>query len=238
MPYRKRNVRRARRPRRRVKRRIRRRVHRPLRPSTYNFTRSFVENVELRVDAPPTGWSAVDGGLTRSQPFKLSDLVNYAEFTSLFAQYRLLAVKQEYYFTDTASVNIQSGIYNNTGSKQIIMYINPNAVGTANASVLTEDFFMQSQVAKKRLCLRASGRPVKVYTKLKQLSQIFSAELLNTDYAKIRPRFVSTSEPQAEHYGLDLRLQRVDGEEFSHDASQYPKMKIITKVYFQCRQVQ
>lgn len=240
MPVRRRN-RRKRPVRRNVRRRFhrRRRVPRALRPRTYNFTRQFVENIQLNPSSPPTGWSFVGNGMVRSMEFSLAQLPNYTEFTSLFAQYRILAVKQEYYFTDTASVNIEntSG-YNNTGGKQILMYINPNAIGSANASSLTEDFFMQSQCAKKRLCLRASGRPVKIYTKLKQLSQIYSNEVLNTDYVKIRPKFISTNEVNAEHYGLDMRLERVDGNEFSHGGDEYPHVKIITKLYLQCRQVQ
>jgi hypothetical protein len=209
-----------------------------LRPRTYNFTRQFVENIQLNPGSIPTGWSFVGNGMVRSQEFRISQLPNYTEFTSLFAQYRILAVKQEYYFTDTGSVNVVEGSVNNSGGKQILMYINPNAVGAANAASLTEDFFMQSQCAKKRLCLHASGRPVKIYTKLKQLSQIYSNEVLNTDYAKIRPKFLSTGEVNAEHYGLDMRLERVDGQPFSTGGNIYPYMKIITKLYLQCRQVQ
>lgn len=241
MPYRKRNVRCAR-PRRNIRRRFRRRrrnIPRTLRPRTYNFTRQFVENIELNPASPPSGWSFVGNGMVRSQEFSLALLPNYTEFTALFAQYRLLAVKQEYYFTDTGSININTTTgYNNSGGKQILMYINPNAIGSANAASLSEDFFMQSQCAKKRLCLHASGRPVKIYTKLKQLSQIYSNEVLNTDYVKIRPKFISTNEVNAEHYGLDMRLERVDGEEFSHGGSEYPHVKIITKLYLQTRQVQ
>lgn len=212
-----------------------------MRPRTYNFTRSFVETIDLNSTSPPTGWTAVENGLTRSQPFKISDLPDYAEFQALFSQYRLLAVKQEFFFADTASVNVQKTtvgtVYNNSGNKQIMMYTCPNSVGANNAASLTEQFFMQSQCVKKRLCLNSSGFPIKVYTKLKQLSSVFSAELGNKDYAKSKPRFVSTGEVQTEHYGIDMRLQRVDGEEFSFGGSVYPKVKIVTKVYLQTRQV-
>lgn len=210
-----------------------------MRPRTYNFTRSFVETIDLNSTTPPTGWTAVESGLTRSQPFSLSDLPDNTEFAALFAQYRLLAVKQEYYFCDTASVNIEksSGGYNNSGNKQIMMYTCPNAVGASNAALLTEGYFMQSQCVKKRLCLNAKAAPVKVYTRLKQLSAIFSAELGNTDYAKRHPGFLSTNEKQAEHYGIDMRLQRVDGKDFSFGGSNYPTVKIVTKVYLQTRQV-
>lgn len=207
-----------------------------MRPRTYNFTRSFVETINLNSTTPPSGWTAVENGLTRSQPFQLSDLPDNAEFSALFAQYRLLAVKQEFYFCDTASVNVGPPA-NNPGNKQIMMYTSPNSVGAANASTLTEGYFMQSQCVKKRLCLNAMARPIKVYTRLKQLSAVYSGELGNTDYAKRHPGFISTNETQTLHYGLDMRLQRVDGENFSTGGSIYPTVKIVTKVYLQTRQV-
>lgn len=228
----------ARRPRTR-RRRITKRVRMPMpmRPRTYYFTRSFVETLDLNGTTPPTGWTAVANGLCRSQPFDLSLLPQNSEFINLFAQYRLLAVKQEYYFCDTASVNFTDGTYNNSGNKQILMYTNPNAVGVNNVGNLTEDFFMQSQSCKKRTCLHANGKPIRLYTKLKQLTDVYSGEIGNTDYVKSYPKFVSTTEPRCQHYGIDVRLQRVDNQAFSFGGSVYPKVKIITKIYLQCRQV-
>ncbi len=253
MPKRKRSYAPKRRPFRRVRRTIRRksrmRVHRPMRPSTYNFTRSFVETINLNSTSPPTGWTVVENGLCRSQPFDISQLPNYSEFSNLFMQYRLKAVKQEYYFSDTGSVNHYSQThfkpsvdsaatsYNNSGNKQIMMYTNPNAVGVNNTSSLTEGFFMESQVAKKRLCLKPNPRPITIYAKLHQLTDVYSSELGSTDYAKSRPKFISTGETKTQHYGIDVRLQRIDGQEFSFEGSVYPSVKIITKIYLQCRQV-
>lgn len=205
------------------------RMPRPMRPRSYFFNRSFVETVVLNSTAAPDGWTSVDQGLVRSQPFKLSDLPQYTEFVNMFAQYRLLAVSQEYFFSNTSSDNLNN--------QQIIMYTSPNAQGVANTANLNEAFFMQSQCSKKRLCLTTTGRPVKVYTKLRQLSRIFSGELGNQDFIKVKPKFVSTTEPEAQHYGIDVRLQRVDGQNFSTGSSSYPSVKIVTKVYLQTRQV-
>lgn len=241
MPFRKRIIKR--RP-RRVNRKYGRtrkvpnnRVARPLRPRTYNFTRSFAETIELNNTTPPLGWTSVDNGLVRSQPFKLADLPNYLEFVNLFSQYRLLAVKQEMYFSNTNSVNNVIGTQSDLGNKQIIMYCNPNMVGYDNTSLLTEQFFLESQSSKKKLCLNAIGRPVKIYSKVKQLVKVFSDELDNTDYSKAYPKFVSTGDINTEHYGLDMRLARIDGNIFSTGGNNYPSVKIITKVYLQCRQV-
>lgn len=213
-------------------------VGRPMRPKTYTFCRSFVENVDLNSVTPPSNWTAVESGLVRSQPFALTDLPNYTEFTNLFQQYRLMAVKQEFYFGDTASVNlVTSGGQLNPGNRQIMLYSNPNPVGRANTNNLTEGFFLQSQSSKKRICIHSSGRPVRLYSKLKQLSKVFADEDGNTDYAKSYPKFVSTNEVNTEHYGIDTRIARVDGNNFSYGGTVYPVVKIFTKVWLQCRQV-
>ena len=219
------------------------RMPRPLRPRNYFFQRSFVENVVLNPAAVPADWQVVDNGYCRSQPFKLSDLPQYQEFTNMFAQYRILAVKQDYYFSDTVSTNTGSAPTQTLGSRQLMLYSVPNAQGTNNVANMTEGFFMQSQSAKKRLCLNTLGKPVGLYHKCKQLSRIFSGELGNQDFIKIKPKFVSTAETEAQHYGLDVRIQRVDNNAFSHGSSApqadyaYPTVKIITKLYIQCRQV-
>ena len=136
------------------------RVHRTLQPSTYNFTRSYVENLQLNTSLPPLGWAAVGNGLVRSQSFTLQLLPNFSEFQNLFVQYRLLAVSQEYYFSDTASTNVGTTPNSTQGSKQILMYINPNAVGRDNQLLLTEQFFLESQVAKKEYVYTVQENPL------------------------------------------------------------------------------
>lgn len=218
------------------KTRARRTIARTLKPKTYQFTRSFVDQIKLRNGLNvPTGWTQIpdDHGIVQSRGFKLSDLPNWEEFKNLFSQYRIMAVSQEYYFADTGSINTDTSL----GQKQIMLYANPNSVGADNAANLTEGYYLQSQTTKKRLCLHSSGRPVKLYMKVNQLTGVFSDETGNTDYARCRPKFVSTSEPNTEHYGLDLRLARIDGSDFSTGGDVYPSCKIITKVYLQCRQV-
>lgn len=215
------------------------RMPRPMRPRTYNFTRSMVQTVVLNNDdqTETTGWKKTIGeySMSKQWTFKLEDLPNYSEFVNLYEQYRIMAIKQEYYFSDSVASSVAVGNNVNSSNKQIIMMSTPNSTG--NNHTLNENYFMQSQCAKKKLCLNTMGYPVKVYTKLKQLSRIFSSEEGNQDFIKVSPKFISTNEPKALHYGVDMRLARVDGGEFSLGGSNYPSVKIITKFYMQFRQV-
>lgn len=210
-----------------------------MRPRVYNFTRSFVETIPLvnNADSPsiPSGWSVTaDAGMVKAQAFNLAQLPDYSEFTNLYAQYRIMAVKTTMYFSNTGS----NAGDNTLSNKQILLYMAPNRNGISNTTKpLTEEHFLQTQATKKKLCLNSNGRPISVYMKLNQLNEVFSGTV-NTDYTAVKPKFLSTTETGAPHYGLDFRFQRVDNGQFSDGASVYPQVKMIHKVYLQCRQVE
>lgn len=211
---------------------------RPMRPRVYNFTRCFVETVQLVNNAGgpvPDGWQiAADAGMVKAQAFNLAQLPDYSEFTSLYAQYRILAVKTTMYFSSTNSDQGNEALAN----KQILLYMAPNRNGVGHAvKPLTESHFLQTQATKKKLCLNTNGRPISVYMKLNQLNEVY-AGTVNSDYTAVKPKFISTTETSTPHYGLDFRFQRVDNGLFSAGGSVYPSVKMIHKVYLQCRQVE
>jgi len=234
MPYRRRKIVRRR---RRVIRRVTRRkirVARPMKPLVYNFKRSFVDNIQLNATVAPDGWYANTNGIYQTNTFNLGQVNDPLDFTNLFASYRILAAKQQYYFSNSVSEA--------PGNTQLIMYMKPNRTGaiytnTPPYSPLREVDFLDTQSYKKRLCLSTNGHPVSVYQKVHQLQEVYH-NIGNTDYAVAKPKFISTGEYQTPHYGMDCRIQRVDGEPFSEGTTDYPHCKIITTIYFQCRQVQ
>lgn len=202
-------------------------------PKTYSFKQSFVETIELNTSAVPTGWTVNGNALVQQMVFNLQDISNYGRFTGMFAQYRLKSARSEFFFSATSS-DVSDPNTAQSGNRQIIVYTMPNRVGSVET--LTEDAFLQTQAHKKDLALTGMGKPVVCYTKLAQLSSMFASGI-NTDYAKVEPRFISTQESNTPHYGLDIRIERVDGKEFSNGSATYPYVKIIHTVYFETRQV-
>lgn len=202
-------------------------------PITYKFKQTFADSIQLNTSAPPTGWSANGNALVQQMVFNLQDLASYTRFTNLFAQYRLLSAKTEMFFGNTVSDTLDTAT-SNSGNRQIIVYTMPNRIGSVET--LTEDAFLQTQCHQKQLALKTDGKPVLCYTPLSQLSSTYQSGI-NTDYAKQSPKFISTQESNTPHYGLDIRIQRVDGEEFSQSTATYPFVKILHTVYFECRQV-
>ena len=204
-------------------------------PLTYKFRQTFVDNVELNTSTAPAGWSANGNALVKQMIFTLGDIPNFSRFTNMFAQYRLTAVKTEMLFSNNVSdLQDPSGSSTVVGNRQIVVYTMPNRVGAPET--LTEDAFLQTQAHQHKLALNTTGEPLTYIQHLSQLANTYQSGI-NTDYAKRKPLFISTQEQNTGHYGLDMRIQRVDGEAFSRGTATYPTVKILHTVYFECRQV-
>ncbi len=172
MPYRRRATTR-RRPRRGRKRlalgRKRTRVPRaPTRMSVYNFTRDIESNLDLgRITAGGLGplglWYTADGGIAGSHAITLSDLPLQTEFTPLFKQYRIVAVKT--YMYPAANV-FTAGTGVSTQNNNVMMRMAPNQTGVPIAAGNAALDWNQLQ-AKKRWVIRPD-KPIIWYTKLKQ----------------------------------------------------------------------
>lgn len=128
-------------------------IARPMRPRVYNFTRSYVETIQLvnNADAPgiPAGWSVTaDAGMVKAQAFNLAQLPDYTEFTSLYAQYRILAVKTTMYFSST---NSNAGD-NTLANKQIMLYMAPNRNGFPIQSSHLQNHISYKHRRRRRSC--------------------------------------------------------------------------------------
>ena len=177
---------------------------------------------------PPVNWdTSSSDAITTNTLFKLQDLSDYSDFTNLFSQYKINAAKMEMYF----SQNVVEETPGTTSAPcQVIVYMAPNRTGSTEN--LTEQWFLNNQTSRKKLGIVASGRPVTMYMPLRQLSERY-ASTTNTDYATMRPSWVSTSETTTAHFGNVLRMQYVNGEDMRPTV-----VKVIWTYYIACKQVQ
>ncbi len=182
---------------------------RGLRQSTYMFKRRLTSVVNLN-DTNNGGWTTITGGggMFKQWVFKLSDLADTTDFSSLFRRYKINAVKVQLAFSNTGS---DANGYNFNNNYQLQIYTAQNRSGRTDEE-LTEAEFMNIQASKKRLCLNG-GKPLNFYMRTNQLTETY-ASAVNTDYAVTRPRYVSTGETGCEHYGLNMFINRVDGQAF------------------------
>lgn len=200
-----------------------------LTPPTYRFKRSLQETLILNSASAPTNWTALENGIVITYSFSLSSINARTDFTNLYKQYRLKGVRMTGYYSNT-----QSTVYNSN----TLMYMIQSPFGNTTPTDLTETFFLDHQLHKRKVCLNSrGGKCFDIFTPLFQLQETY-AGTLNTDYALTRPRWISSKEPDTPHYGVSMRLQRVDGNPWTTSSeNEYPSIKIIYTLYLECRHV-
>lgn len=244
MPFRKKTNRK-----RTVRRNVRKkrqlvRVQRGLnRPAVHIFRRSITQTIQISTTAVPEGWYASGNNLYKNWGFALNSITSYNDFSDLFKYYKLSGARVQMYFSNTNSSSaavgaLATGVYN--PNSQIIMHLDTNHDGEDSASSGLEQTYLDSQTAKKKLCLNTMGRPIDIYMPLKQNSLMHGVGGTGTphDYATVKPRWIATTEPTTPHYGFKMMLQRVDGQNFTSITSNAQYVKIITTLYIQCKKVQ
>lgn len=211
-----------------IKRRKKRYVGRPnprqkLMPSLYFFKRSATEVIELSNASIPTGWSMDGNAYYRQFFYSLNQLTDYADFTSLFKFYKICGVKQELILSNTQANN------NNT---RLIIYMDK---WNGRTEVATENMYLHSQTAKRRIIPSNSTSPVGFYTGLRVANATLSAT--PTAYTWTRPKWCATNIVDLLHYGMNIRIGRVDNQPFGSDATHFGFMKVITTMYICCKKV-
>lgn len=205
------------------------RVRRPLRlaspnrPAVHFFKRSFTQVLNLSNVTPPVGWTAEGNGIWNNFQFTLNDVTSATDFTNLFAMYKLNSVKTEVICSNSTSVEENS---------QLMVYWDTNVTG--QNYILTEQVFLDSQTSR-HMVIKPPHRGIKMYGKLKQLSNTY--KLTDDDYAIVKPRYISTEEPNTPHYGTAMRIQRVDGLPMGTQLDNFQTVKLIHTVYLSCKKV-
>lgn len=127
--------------------------------------------------------------------FKLNDLPNHFQYTTLFDAYRINAVKIEF----ITNANVTSTAVDH----QMIAYNFTDWSGqvAGGAAMPAESQLLTMQRCRRRQAIAA--KPLKVYSKLRQLSVMHEAAGgLTYGYGRVKPRWISTAEPGLEHFGL------------------------------------
>lgn len=208
-------------------------VPRALQPRSFRFKRDLEETIQIRNDVHmPEGWSTPLGenSIYRQFGWSLASLGAHDEYTNLFKQYRLKGARVRMFFSmsDASAMGSTNKLVNN----QILCRMATNQSGVTD--VLDRAFWMQCAAKKYKTCL-TGGRPLDIYMPLKQENMITSSTG-NAPTMKT-PGWVPTASSNIVHYGINLSLERVDGQPFVHNNSSdtYIYCKFITTLYLECR---
>lgn len=138
-----------------------------------------------------------------------------------------------FYFSQTESA--QTGATDRYSNSQLMVRMAPNQRG--DGEVLDQAYWQSIQAKKYKLALNG-GRPIDVYMPLKQKNEIFGSASATTQYSMVRPKYVSTVASNVSHYGLNISIERVDGQGFTTGSDNTQSVKVITTLYFEMRGVE
>ncbi len=204
---------------------------RGLKQSVYFFKRRTVDVVELNTQSPPENWTVgSNNDLFRQTEYKLSDLRDKGDFSNLFLMYKLTAVSVKYMFSNTTANVVGRGgttpplSYSNA---QIMVMYSPWKAGESQDT--DSNYMKDCQASKRRLGLNG-GKPIKMYTQLRQLGMVYTSPT-DTDYVSAKPKWISTTETNTPHYGVNICFQKADQSVFAADSNNYQSCRIETTYY-------
>ena len=230
-------------PKKRTTKKNKSRIGKPskgLKQSIYLFKRKAIDVIELNSQTTPPGWTAgAFNSLFKQQEYKLSDIREDTDFSNLFLMYKITAVKVRYIFSQTQSgpVHHENQPQTTNSNCQLLVMYAPWTAGESRDP--DANYMKDTQASKSRIGLNG-GKPITLYTPLKQLSVRYRAGLAPVatfDYASVKPRWLSTTELDTPHYGLNMCFQRADRELFANDATNYQHVRIETTYYIACKGV-
>lgn len=203
---------------------------RKMRVRTYSFFRGN-ENL-LACEAPTDGWiaSIIDNSIVKTFAFNLGELPNNSEFANLYRQYKLNYAVIKMFPSYSSVVSTTGSVVSNN----LIITMWPNTDGKALDSSFQDSQLLEKQ--SKRQFMMPQNKPLTLKMPLFQLRNTYGGAVLNpVDYAVAKPKYISTTEPNAPHYGINVHIRKVDGSAFASDSARF---LIKEKIYFTCRQVQ
>lgn len=200
------------------------------RPRTYAFSRA-TENF-LNMDAPTNGWvTTADNAVVRTFAWDLNSLTANSEFTNLFAQYKLNYAVVKMFPTVSKFVAVQGAPIPSAYGGNSIITVWRNVHGVALDSAFSTSDLLQIQ--SKRQFMVPSSKPTIIKMPLKQSSNLYGS-LTNTDYAAVKPKYVSTTETSTPHYGLNVHIRKIDGTPYGAGGND---MLVKEQILLTCRQV-
>ncbi len=204
-------------------------------PRPYFFKRMLTHTATLT--ASDDFWVSQGANLGRAFAFSLSELQGDTDFSNLFKYYRLKGARVRIYFSNTGSmpVALSTGVVS-TPNTQILVTIDRNMNGETS-DVANEAHYLQSQTAKRIIALGGDRKPVDIYMPLKQGNLVYQTSSLTNNTLQ-NPKWLSTSNPDTPHWGYNVMLQRIDGENFTAGINNEQSVKILTTLYFQCKKVE
>ncbi len=110
----------------------------------------------------------------------------------------------------------------------------PNQAGEVDT--LDDQYWFSIQAKKYKLALNG-GKPIDMYIPLRTRNVVETSS--GTQSSMGRPKFVPTGNTSVLFEGMNVAIDRLDGQGFSTGSTNnYQYCKVITTLYFECRGVE
>lgn len=194
-------------------------------PRVVPFSRS--KEYLLEMENPANGWiETTDNALVKTFDFNLAELPNYTDFVNLFSQYKLNMVILKIFPSGS-----MLGSFPQSSTQNMIITVWPNTHGNPLTTLFTNDKLLEIQ--RKKTFMFPQNKPTSLKMYLRQISNTY-AGTINTDYATVKPRYISTTEASTPHYGMNVHIRRMDGTAFGVNSL---RLLFREKIYLTCKQV-
>ncbi len=211
-------------------------IPRSMRPKVYKFKRDFEETLVLSSSTAPEGWS-LDGDfrIYRNLGFALANIGDVTDFTNLYRQYKINGARVKFFFSSTVSgMHQATSSASNYSNSQMLVRMAPNQKG--EIETLNNAYWQSIQAKKYKLALNG-GRPIDIYMPLKNRTIIQTS--VGSQAVMSRPKWAPTENTSVLYEGINLSIERVDGQGFSLPATSNTQyVKVIYTLYFHCRGVE
>lgn len=204
-----------------------------MKPATYHFKRSRQEIVQCE-QGIPAGWlTSLGGGIAKTFQFNLSDINGTTDFTNLFKYYKINAVRVQMYFSQSVTSQDEPSRFPNS---QLFIFtdINNNGVITGADNIL---YYLDSQTAKKTVGVTTQRKPIDYLMRTKLANEVYQGPT-STAYTLKNPDWISTDETTVPHYGMNMLIERVDGDSLTSGFANAQKIRFIYTYYIECKKVQ
>lgn len=206
-------------------------VQKGLSLGVYPFKRQMPHQiVDLdQAPSPGFGWDttyAAQGYIGKLFTFQLSEVAQHSDFVNLFKFYKINGANVRIYQATNA---LTDGPRNN--SQCIITTLSQR---DGDSAIIPPSNLECMPARRDKLLLNTMGKPHNIYMKLNQLSMVYASPHgvppSQTNYGVVRPRWISTEEPNCEHYGLWVFIRSVNSSAFDNI-----QLRIEPTIYLQCK---
>lgn len=156
---------------------------------------------DISATASPAGWlrnpSVAPTQVMHTGVFTLAGVPDHANMQALYESYRINAVRVEL-IPNANVVHATLGVGNQT---QLQCYTFYDPSGNYAGLIPSETALLEKQSARRRSLMVGGSSSLKVYSKLRQANVALRDSIITYSFTQQRPRWISTSDPNVNHYG-------------------------------------